>query len=122
MNLVSLYPFGVLVLGLLLGLRHIVRLHIDNTNVKFALLWIFLVSAALMYGYFVIAYPDPPRGATIKPTYILHALMVLPLFAADLLETLRHRSARGWWLAVGLLVLVLMHNLPAMVTRYNVFL
>lgn len=121
-NLVSLYPTFLMALGLLLGLHHVVRLRIEKTNAKFMLMWIFLVSAGLMYGYFVIAYPDPPRGATIKPTYVLHALIVLPLFAADFLETLRRRSARGWWLAVGLLVLVLIHNLPAMVTRYNVFL
>ncbi len=109
-------------LGLLLGLHHVVRLRIEKTNAKFMLMWIFLVSAGLMYGYFVIAYPDPPRGATIKPTYVLHALIVLPLFAADLLEILRRRSARAWWLTVGLLALVFLHNLPAMVTRYNVFL
>ncbi len=69
------------------------------------------------YAWFLIRYPHP-RGATIKATYILQVFPFAALLGADLLEWVRDRQRRAWSVLLFVLILVIGHNLPALVTHH----
>jgi hypothetical protein len=70
----------------------------------------------------LIVYPIPDQGDTIKASYLLHVLVVLPLLGAEFLEGVQARNPRVYYVCLILLGLTFAHNLPAMITRYWFFL
>ena len=72
--------------------------------------------------HILIVYPTLEQGDNIKATYMLHALIVLPFLGAVFLERLRQRKQLLYTVCMGLLGLVVVHNLPAMITHYWIFL
>ncbi len=121
-NMVSLLPSGLLLLGLALGARDALRLFLRreiSSRVTVNALC-FLVIACTWAGYlwFLIMYPKLPKGDTIKATYILQICPPLALLGASALQSISKR-----WRAVGLTVVVLLaavavHNLPACLTHF----
>jgi hypothetical protein len=122
-NAVSLFPSLIFLGGLLTGVVSTVRLfrkrpEESSRNLFYAFLVLFEVISFLMYFYFLLSYPDLDRGATIKATYMIHALMVLPILGAEFLEKIRGFKYQVYVVCMVLLGLVFLHNLPAMITRY----
>jgi len=70
------------------------------------------------YAWFLIRYPNPGKGDTIKAGYVLHVFPFLALMAGDLLERLRKRSNLLYIGVLVLLTLLTIHNLSAMLTHY----
>jgi hypothetical protein len=50
---------------------------------------------------------------------MLHVMPLVALLSADFLLALRGRSRRVYIVILVLLVFVVLHNIPAFVTRYN---
>jgi hypothetical protein len=122
-NAVAVYPSLIFLAGLMTGAYSIIRLFKKrpeeiSRNLFFAFLLLFVIFAFLIYFYFLISYPDLDRGATIKATYMIHALIVLPILGAEFLEKIRALKYQVYVIAMVLLGLVFLHNLPAMITRY----
>jgi len=125
-NAASLFPSLIYLAGLVSSgwaLFHLVRGKAEEKGRALfnAFLLGYFVACFLLYIYFLIVYPILDQGDTIKGTYILHALIVLPLLGAEVLESLRVRSSVLYAVGMGILGLVWLHNLPAMITRYRMF-
>ena len=121
-NLASLLPSFVLIIGMILGLRSLLQSLRAQTlsfeSQAFAFLFLIVVISLAGYLWFLIKYPYLPRGATIKATYMIQIFMALPLLAANFLEVLRVKKPRIYQISILLLLLVFVHNAPAMITRY----
>ena len=123
-NAVSLYPSLIFFAGMALGgfsLRGFFRGDsLEKSRSLFnVFLFTFVIVSFLSFFYFLIVYPIPDQGDTIKAAYLLHALVVLPLLGAEFLERVRVRYPRGYLVSMALLGLVFLNNVPAMVTRYR---
>lgn len=115
-NLVSIIPTMIMLFGII---RFILKL---KTNYKNKLFYTFIFSAISFFGigymWFLIKYPIPLKGDTIKGTYILPLVHLLPFFGAFLLDKIKELSATTYNVIFGILVLIMIHNTPAMVTRF----
>jgi hypothetical protein len=80
-----------------------------------------VTSAYAGYFWFLVSYPSPDKGNTIKATYMLHTFPFVAVLVGCLLERLRDTSLRLRLVAAVLLVATFLHNLPAMVTRFRGF-
>jgi hypothetical protein len=124
-NAVALYPSLIFFAGAILSVFSLPGLFSKDSQEKgrslfYAFLLLFVIVSFLLFFYFLIIFPIPEEGDTIKATYMLHALVVLPLMGAEFLERIRLRYPRSYLISLAFLGLVFVHNLPAMITRYNV--
>ncbi len=125
-NAVSVFPSLIYLGGVLIGVYSIIRLFKNRVeersrNFFYVFLLIFEVVAFSLFMYFLISYPNLTKGDTIKPTYMIHALIVLPLLGAEFLERVREIKYQVYVICMVLLGLVFLYNLPAMITRYRMF-
>ena len=84
-----------------------------------ALLLMFGGGAFLLYLYFLIRFTSVAPDTTIKATFVLQALLVLPLLGAEFLERVRTRLPLAYVASLVALALVWLHNLPTMITQYR---
>jgi hypothetical protein len=121
-NFASLFPSFVLAAGMILGLRSLIQsLHPKLLSFQSqALAFLFLIVLISLTGYlwFLIKYPLLPRGSTIKATYMIQIFMVLPFLAANFIEYLRVTKPWIYRVCIIMILVVFVHNLPAMITRY----
>ena len=115
-NFVSLIPAMIMLLGIV---KFLLKLNTDYSN-KIFYTFIFSAIAFFWIGYmwFLIKYPIPSKGDTIKGTYILPLIHLLPFFGAFLLDKVKEMSIKTYNLIFGILILILIHNIPAMITRF----
>jgi hypothetical protein len=124
-NLVSIFPSLVLLAGLLWGslrlLKAIITKGIDPETNLLAFVFMAILCSGLGYMWFLISYPHPPTGNTNKATYMIQVFMLLPVLSAAFLEKVRSwKPALYWTILIGI-GLVFIHNLPAMISRFNWF-
>ncbi len=127
MNLAGLLPTALLLSGLVLGgvalwqiLIWTARNREPTTLSRYAPAFFFLIAlvSALGYLWFLIRHPEV-RGDTIKATYLLHVFPFLCFLSAELLDRIGERFGWLWWrLAIAVLAVIGLHNLPALVTRH----
>ena len=115
-NFVSIIPTMIMLLGIV---KFLLKLNTDFIN-KIFYTFIFSAIAFFWIGYmwFLIKYPIPSKGDTIKGTYILPLIHLLPFFGAFLLDKVKEISTKTYNLIFGILILILIHNIPAMITRF----
>ncbi len=122
-NLASTLPSLLLVLGLVMGTRHLGRFAAGRDRSPGAsaraLLSLGVGISAAGFFWYVVTYPSPPIGGTVKGTYLLHAFPFLAILAADMLQELRKRAPRIISAAIALLAMIALHNAGACVSRYS---
>jgi hypothetical protein len=121
-NGLSLFPTALYVTGLLFGVTHLWRLirnrkNTDNT-VAFSLCTLLIGASLLGYLWFVIRYPRPGKGDTIKATYMLQIFPFVFILVGGVLDGVRRHSKLAYTATLALLALVFAHNLPVVITRY----
>ncbi len=125
-NLVSLFPTLVLLAGVAVGGMQAWKGFVNRsdedwqTYSRYGLLFFVILVSLAGYLVFLIQYPNY-KGDTVKATYMLQVFAVLPLLAAQFLESVKQRRKSLYTLAVILLAAVFLHNLPVMITRYGYF-
>jgi len=120
-NLVALLPTCLLLAGLLLGGREVLRFSSGRSSGAGTLLFLVIACSAAGYLWFLVSYPVPGRGTTIKATYLLHVFPMAALLAGDLLSRIARRSVMSYRLIVSAVALCGLHNLPMFFTRYVVW-
>jgi hypothetical protein len=84
--------------------------------------FVYLVMLCMLGGFlwFIYSYVLA-SDRVLKTTYVLQGLVVLVIPAAALLEKLRAKWHLAYFMIMGLLAAILVHDFPAMVTHYSVF-
>lgn len=120
-NVVSIVPTGLFLAGLgvgLIALLKTIRNKIpDAREILLAMLTFFIIVSLLIFFAFLLIYTheDP---STIKTTYIIHIFPFLAMLGAEAMLAIEIRNRNAFRIVSGLLVIVLIHNLPAMLTRH----
>ncbi len=123
-NLVSIIPTMILFAGLILGFIYSIKTFHHSSNdgdrrmVMFSFVQLIITVSFAGYLWFLIRYPNLGKGDTIKATYTLHALALLPLLASEFLEGVRYRNKCLYAFLLILVAAVFLHNLPATITHY----
>jgi hypothetical protein len=121
-NLYATIPTMILLLGVLFGIINLFKLKapLSPDRLALGLLTLIAVSSFLGFLSYVIKY-FLVAPSVLKPTYILQLFIALLFPAADLLEIIKQRSNILYLLIVVSLIVVFLHNFPAMITRYSWF-
>jgi len=122
-NLVSLFPSVLALAGWLTGVRDIGRWMRRRESAfewsATSLLTLLIVISYLGYFWFLIMYPSPATGNTIKATYMLHTFP----FGAVLVGVLLRRLYQKWLVlyqgVMLCLAIVFAHNFPVLFTRFT---
>ena len=70
------------------------------------------------YVWFLVRYPAPGEGNTIKATYIVQIFPFLAVLSGLTAGAIQQRSRLAYAILMALLVGVLIYTSPAYVTRY----
>jgi hypothetical protein len=121
-NLVSLLPTLVLAAGLFYGLRALCRFALRSPpttpDAGFALLALTILLSAAGYLAFLVAFPEPERGDTIKATYLLHVFPLLAVLSGAAQAEFLRLWPRFKLVFLGAWAAVFLHTLPALLTRH----
>lgn len=123
-NLVSLLPTAVFLAGLGLGVYGLVRSSFRQQKAEddaaFGLLSLLVAWSVIGYSYLLAVIPNTSYGTGVKATYMLQVFPFISILAAGVLAQAGRKSRRLYGCAVALLICIILHNLPAMVTHYIV--
>lgn len=121
-NLVSLPISALLLAALGLGAAALARFARQAAPSRATDAWALFGLVALTslagYAWFLIEYPIPSKGDTIKATYMLHLYPLLAILAGEVGLRLRTAAPRAFVGGLLALALTFAHNLPAMLTHY----
>ncbi len=120
-NAVSMVPSAVLFAGFLIGLTELWKLRRrtlqDQGSALIILLTLLVIVSVLIYFVFLLGYThDSPT--TIKTTYLIHIVPFLALLGGEALVRLEIRNNKAFKALLVVLVLVFLHNIPALLTRH----
>jgi hypothetical protein len=116
-NALALLPAAVLIAGIADGAGACIRLVRRpevNDVCRRGVSLIFLMSLSTLLGYmwFVLSYPRPDDGDTVKATYVVQLVPLLALLSADALVRLRAASRLTFRVVATLLVMVVVIVAP----------
>lgn len=121
-NLAALLPtllaLVVLAAGTRAALVSVARPSGDPDHGATFVLAVTILGTLAGYGWFLMMYPNPGKGDTIKATYLLQVFPLWAVLGAAFAERLRHRWRSVWIAMVSVLALVFVHALPVLVSRY----
>lgn len=122
-NALALLPLAVALAGLVHGARALLSVLIRSDATARtrgdALAFAMVASTIVGYLWFVISYPRPDDGDTVKATYVFQLAPLVALLAADATGALRAASPRAFRvLTVALLVVVVVAS-PTWISRWR---
>ena len=121
-NLVSIFPSLLLLGSFVFGIIQIFRFRKSPKLETSALVFIAFLALSTILGYlwFVYKYFDQ-TDLVVKATYIIQLFIALLFLFAGFMEVIRKRSQLAYNLILFLMILVFIHNAPALITRYSKF-
>ncbi|HLF90629.1 MAG TPA: hypothetical protein VI451_16910 [Anaerolineales bacterium] len=120
-NFVSLLPSALLLAGFGLGILHLARFLRQKPDPPLTgntLIILIILASMAGYFWFLVRYPALDKGDTIKASYMLHLYPFLAILSGQVLQKIKTASPLVGRITVLLLFVILLYNLPAMVTRY----
>ena len=121
-NLISLFPSALAVIALILAAAGAARLGPEsNAPWRDANILLLLAIAATIAGYFwfLVKYPNPGNGDTIKATYVLQVSPFVAILVGELCYRVKRGSNLVYCVMVAGLLACGLHNVLAMVTQYQ---
>lgn len=121
-NRVSLFPTLLAIVAGCHALRHLLR-HVRGRQsgadtAALSLIVLMTGAAFAAYAWFLIRYPNLGKGDTVKAGFMVHTIPCAALLVGALVDRLGQFHPRAASALLGALLLVYLHNLPAMVTRF----
>ena len=125
-NFVSLLPSVIFAAGLIYAFILIIRAWIEgpgeNHIVGPIIFTLIIISSMVGYGWYLLRYQNQGQGGDlIKATHMMQIFPFMALLAGGILEKLWRRWPKVWTTTMIILGLIVIHNLPAMITHYALF-
>jgi 4-amino-4-deoxy-L-arabinose transferase-like glycosyltransferase len=122
-NLFSVLPSILLLAAFIFGFIQLFQWRQPPTVERMDLVFITLLALSTIGGYLWFVYRYFLQvNDVVKATYTIQFYIALLFLLAGLMEAVRIKSQWAYNLILILLTIVFIHNLPAMITRYNVYL
>ena len=113
----------LMIAGLVFGLlrvRYLFQINDTQRNSLYIVANTFVVVVSLVgYMWFVIRYPSPGKGDTIKAIYLLHIFPSLAILGAYLLAQIRKTNPYLSRLSLALLLAISIHNFPTFISHVS---
>ena len=115
-NLFALVPTFLFIFGIFYFFVIFKKLNVNQKIIYST----FLLCVSFMwigYMWFLIKYPNYSKGDTIKATFILQLIQLLPFFGSIFVI---HNLKNKWIfnLIYSVIIFILIYNIPAMISRY----
>jgi len=125
-NFVSLFPSAIFAAGFIYALILISRPLSFKTAANLELgptiFTLIIMSSMAGYGWYLLRYQNQGQaGDLIKATHMMQIFPFMALLAGGILEKLWSRWPKVWITTMIILGLIVIHNLPAMITHYALF-
>ena len=125
-NFVSLLPSAIFAAGFIYALILIIRSFIEKPGdyhmVGPTIFTLIIISSMVGYEWYLLRYQNQGQGGDlIKATHMMQIFPFMALLAGGILEKLWGRWPKVWITTMILLALIVIHNLPAMITHYALF-
>lgn len=121
-NVISLFPTALGLVAIFFGLvtcmRYVRRDESPDQARSLMLVMLYVAVSLAGYFWFLVMYPNLGKGDTIKATYLLQAYPFIALLIGLMLEVIREKTRLVYQIVTLLLVVVWLHNLPAILTHY----
>ncbi len=122
-NLAAVIPSLIFLGGTLVGISSLADVTLRRKKLEYeglfeSLLFLVILFSFAGFLYFVITVPNAVQGDTVKATYMVQLFALLPFLGAEFIDRIEARFPRVYALIAISLVLVFMHNLQAMISRY----
>ena len=122
-NLVSILPTLLAVFGFCSGLiafcYTLLQKRPSTENISYSFFMLLILSSILGYLWFHLQYPVPGEGDTIKATYMLQIFPFVALLVGGVMQRIRRISTFPYYLLLGTLAMVFLHNFNTMFTHYR---
>ncbi len=121
-NLLDILPSLLLAGGVGFCTLLLFRRKLPATAENFSLALVTLTAITSFAGFlwFVISY-YPSAVSVNKAAYIVQLFLMLVFPGAELMERIRARAPIVYWILFAALGIILIHNLPGMITNYKMF-
>jgi hypothetical protein len=121
-NLVSILPTLLAILGFCSGFIAfcyvLLQKRTSAENIGYSFFMLLILTSMLGYLWFHLKYPVPGEGDTIKATYMLQIFPFVALLTGGLMQRIRRISTFSYFLVLGTLAIVFLHNYNTMFTHY----
>ena len=118
MNFLALIPTCLFIFGIIFTVINLKKQNEIN-QIFYILIFLTILFSWLGYMWFLIKYPNLDQGDTIKATYIILIINLLPFFSANLMEKIRLWNKKIYSSIYFILIIIFLHNLPTFYTRYS---
>ena len=117
-NIVSLFPTFLMILGLRTGIKSL-RISPKKENDYFYS-YITLSIFVTFFGFlwFLIKYPALPTGDTNKATYMIQLFHLLSILSINYLDKLKEINLKKYTITLSILIFVFIHNFSAMMSHF----
>jgi len=124
-NLIALFPTMLALIAICQGFvgswRFMKKPEIDIKTGSQYLLTLLIAVSYIGYFWFLIMYPSPGKGDTIKATYMLHTFPFVAILVGLTMHHINQNSPKFYRLLLIILGIIFLHNLPVFFTRYVMF-
>lgn len=117
-NFLALIPTCLFIFGIIFTVINLKKQNEIN-QIFYILIFLTILFSWLGYMWFLIKYPNLDQGDTIKATYIILIINLLPFFSANLMEKIRLWNKKIYSSIYFILIIIFLHNLPTFYTRYS---
>jgi len=123
-NLVSIFPSALALISLVMVVISILQRRCNNLLIAgrrevYAFLLLAIGTIISGYIWFLVLYPSPGKGDTIKATYVLQVFPLIAIMVGTFLEQVKRRSQLFFRLILGGLCFCLAHNIFAVFTHFS---
>jgi len=116
-NIVSLFPTFIMVMGFGTGLKMLKK---PMNNISYFYTYITLTILITLSGYmwFQIKYPTFPTGDGNKATYLIQLCYLLGILSINYLDNIKKINDKKFIIFIIFLFMTFVHNLPAMMSHF----
>ena len=115
-NLVSLIPTMLMIFGIFFTIFNFKHLNFEQ-KIFYYIISFCILFTWIGYLWFLIKYPNLGYGDTIKATYILSLIQLLPFYLGNLMNKINKKNTLIYKTIFLSLIAVSAHNLPVLISR-----
>ena len=117
-NIVSLFPTFLMILGLRTGIKSLRTSSKKENDYFYSYIALSIFVTFFGFLWFLIKYPALPTGDTNKATYMIQLFHLLSILSINYLDKLKEINLKKYKIILSILIFVFIHNFSAMMSHF----